>query len=262
MTSLSLVLRLNALSCLGFGALFVLWPTAVSAVLGSMPPVVLVGLGAVLMGNGLHLVVSSFRRKAIPAEILWFSIGDLIWWLATLALIAFDLWVTTALGIVLALAVAVAVAAMGVTQLFLLGIERSGLTPGAHWRQIGRSWLALPRWVKFWLFALNIVFLLSPVFLPLWAATVVLISYVASGPLLLAFAVHDGGLSRVMGIGHLVPWLPMLAWLMVVAMPALTATSLAYLWLLIAMTAICLALDVYDLGRWARGDRVIMGQPA
>lgn len=262
MTRLSLVLRLNAFSCLAFGALFVLAPTAVATVLGSMPPLVLAVLGAVLVFNGIHLVLASLRTKVVQVEILWFSIGDLAWWLASLVLIALGVWITTPLGIALAITIATVVAALGVTQLLLLGMERSGLTPGAHWRQIGRSWLALPGWVKTWLFALNIIFLLSPLFLPWWIASVVLLGYIASGPLLLAFAVHNGGLTRVMGIGHLVPWLPLMAWLLVVAMPTLTATSLVYLWLLVAMTALCLLLDVYDLSRWARGDRLIMGQPA
>lgn len=258
MTSLALVLRLNALSCLGFGTLFIFWPTAVSNVIGNMPPIVLTLLGAVLVVNGVHLMAASLRRKVIWAEILWFSMGDLIWWLATLALIAFDVWVTTSLGITLAIAVAIGVTTMGVTQLFLLGVERSGLSAGAHWRQIGRSWLALPGWVKLWLFALNIVFLLSPVFLPWWIANVVLVSYVASGPLLLAYAVYGGGLTRIMGIGHLVPWLPLLVWLFIVAMPTSNAMNLGFLWLLTVMTVVCLAFDVYDVWRWLRGDREIL----
>lgn len=259
MTSLAFVLRLNAASCLGFGVLFVALPGEVALTLGAAPPGVVFGLGLVLLVNGGHLALASLRSRPIEAEILWFSLSDMAWWLASLALIAAGVWITTPLGVALALLVGACVAALGSAQLFLLGRKRSGLSASAHWLRIGRSWMALPAWVKAWLIALNAVFLAAPALMPWDAARVVLIAYVASGPLLLGFAVHAGGLTRFMGIGHIVPWAPLLAWLMM--QPDLYSEGFlrsGYASLLAVMIALCLAFDLYDVIRWHRGERAIL----
>lgn len=259
MSRLAFVLRLNAASCVSFGGLFLILPGAIGEVLGSMPPKALAGVGLVLLINGAHLLRASMRARLVPAEIVWFSLGDLAWWLATLGLIAAGTWITTFVGIALALVVALGVAGLGCVQLFLLGTGSSGLAPREHWRSIGRSWLSLPIWVKVWLFTLNAVFLLSPAFLPWNVASVVLIAYLASGPLLVGFVVVEGGLTRAMGLAHLVPWTPMLAWLVVwIAVGAADSIAVGYAAMLAAMTAICLAFDIYDLWRWGRGDRGII----
>lgn len=259
MTSLSFVLRLNAASCLGFGILFVILPGNVSMMLGSAPPNILSGLGVILVVNGVHLVVASMRARPIPLEILWFSLGDMAWWLATLTLVAAGAWITNPTGTAVALVVALFVAGLGLSQLLHLGHHRSGLWRREHWRRIGESWMSLPLWVKTWLFALNAVFLLSPVFLPWEAARIVLIAYVASGPLLGAFAVFEGGLTRAMGIAHLVPWVPMLVWLMIwIATSDTLGIARGYAVLLVTMTVICLAFDVYDILRWLRGERAVL----
>lgn len=262
MTSLAVVLRLNAASCLGFGALFTIMPGEVALMLGAAPSGVVAGLGILLLANGGHLALASLRSRPIEAEILWFSFGDMAWWIASLALIAAGVWVTTPLGVALALLVGACVAALGCAQLFLLGRKRSGLSASGHWRRIGQSWMSLPAWVKAWLFALNAVFLAAPALMPWDAARVVLIAYVASGPLLLGFAVHAGGLTRSMGIGHIVPWAPLLAWLTM--KPDLYGEGLAlsgYASLLAVMIALCLAFDLYDLVRWHKGERAILMRP-
>jgi len=264
MTSLRFVLRLNAASCLGFGALFVIVPDAVAGMLGTAPPVVVFGLGIMLLANAGHLALASMRARPHPAEVTWFALGDMAWWLASMGLIAAGVWVTSAPGIALALLVAAGVAGLGTAQLFLLGREMSGLTASGHWRRIGRSWLSLPGWVKAWLFLLNAVFLAAPAFVPWGAASVVLIGYVASGPLLLGFAVHAGGLTRAMGIGHLLPWGPLLVWLALQAgmfdglLMQTRPVQFAYVWLLGVTVTACLAFDLYDLARWLRGDRAIL----
>jgi len=262
MTSLVVILRLNAASCLGFGTLFTILPGEVALTLGTAPPGVVFGLGLLLLANGIHLALASLRSRPIHTEILWFSFGDMAWWLASLALIAAGFWITTPHGVALALLVAACVAAMGGAQLFLLGRERSGLRASGHWRRIGQSWMSLPAWVKAWLFSLNAVFLAAPALMPWDAARVVLIAYVASGPLLLGFAVHADGLTRSMGIGHIVPWAPLLAWLTM--QPGLYGEGLAlsgYASLLAVMIALCLVFDLYDLVRWQKGERAILMRP-
>jgi len=115
--TLATVLRLNALSCLGFGALFLLVPGAVAAVPGT-PPVWLVGaLGAGLIGNGA-LLWMSVRGGRVPRrmEVLFFVTGDALWVVATLALVSTGLWIVTVLGQALTLAVAAMVGALGFAQ--------------------------------------------------------------------------------------------------------------------------------------------------
>lgn len=259
MTSLNHILRLNAASCVGFGAIFTVKPAAAGAFLGTMPAPLLVAIGVVLLVNGLHLILASLRSNPIKAEILWFSYGDLVWWLGSLGCIAAGLWITTPSGTISAFVVATAVAGLSVAQLAVLGVSRSGLSANGHWRRIGQSWLSLPLWVKVWLFALNAVFLATPVFLSWADSSVILIAYVACGPLLLAFAVFAGGLSRIMGIGHLVPWVPLLGWLVYWLAVAVAAPfTLIYVSLLSVMIAVCLAMDIYDILRWLRGERGIL----
>lgn len=262
MTSLSFVLRLNAASCLGFAALFAILPGEVARMLGAAPPGVVFGLGLLLLANGGHLALASLRSRPIEAEILWFSFGDMAWWIASLALIAAGVWITTPSGVSLALLVGTCVAALGCAQLFLLGRKRSGLSAARHWERIGQSWMSLPAWVKAWLFALNAVFLAAPALMPWDAARIVLIAYVASGPLLVGFAVHAGGLKRSMGIGHIVPWAPLLAWLTLQSPPyGEGLVGSGYASLLAIMIAVCLVFDLYDLLRWQKDERAILMHP-
>jgi len=262
MASLNHILRLNAASCLGFGTVFLVGSGTVSAFLGAVPPQVLVAIGVGLMANGLHLSVASTRAVPRRAEIVWFSLGDLLWWTASLAFVAAGVWITTLSGAVIVLVVAMAVAALGVAQLAILGVSKSDLSTRDHWQRIGRSWLSLPIWVKIWLFAMNAAFLAAPFFLSWGDSLVILIAYAATGPLLFGFAVYEGGLTRLMGVGHLIPWIPLLGWLVY----WLTATddrieAVAYVAFLTGLIAICLVFDIYDLLRWIRGERSILIAP-
>lgn len=259
MFNLAFVLRLNAATCLCFGIMFMSFPSGVSLLLGNAPPELIVGLGMVLIVNGVHLIVASIRKHPLSIEILWFSMGDIAWWLATLTLIATGVWITTKAGITLALVVALCVATLGLYQLFHLGLDRTCLSASAHWKRIGHSWMSLPLWVKIWLFALNAAFLFSPVFLPWEAARIVLIAYVASGPLLFAFALFEGGLTRAMGLSHLLPWVPMLVWMTIwIDRSEAPSLALGYATFLSVMTTTCLILDTYDLIKWIRGERGIL----
>lgn len=262
MASLGSILRVNAISCLTGGAVLLIAPHGVAVLLGDPPKLPLVWIGGALLLNGAHLLFASFRRKAVPVEIIWFSVGDLSWWLATIALVSSGVWITTISGTVIALAVAAIVASLGVAQLACLGAARTGQPWGEHWRSIGKSWLALPNFVKAWLLVLNVIFLLSPVFLTWPKAAVVLLAYVATGPLLLGFAAVRGGMTRDMGVGHLIPWLPLLAWLTVeVRQSEMGDTGMVYILVLALVTTACLLMDVYDLARWLWGERQVLGMP-
>jgi hypothetical protein len=113
--SLATLLRLNALSCVGFGALFLLAPGRVAAFLGAMPPGLLVALGLALLANGIHLRAAAMRPPR-NWEIRWFSLGDAAWVALTLAVLAAGGWITTPAGQATAAAVAVGVGALGALQ--------------------------------------------------------------------------------------------------------------------------------------------------
>ena len=117
---LKLILRLNALSCLGFGVLFLINAPAVSGFVGSAPDWIIRGLGVVLVGNGAHLVWASIR-SAPAAEIRYFAVGDFAWVATTVALISAGLFITTSAGIVVSLNVAAMVGVFGALQWRLAG---------------------------------------------------------------------------------------------------------------------------------------------
>lgn len=138
------------------------------------------------------------------------------------------------------------------------------------WRRIGRSWLALKTWVKAWLFFLNLVLLGSFFFLhdPVgrWTA----IAYLAAGPLLLGMMVCQRGLTRLLGLAHLIPWTPLMVYLVLrvstgVVGPRLTPADdpalFGFALLVVVTVGVCLAFDLYDVLRWIRGERFVMGTP-
>lgn len=118
MLALASILALNATSCVVFGLLFVALPGAVAAFLG-VPPApawVIATIGALLLVNGAHLAWAARQRAPHRALVLYFCGGDMAWVVATLALIAGGLWITSPGGIAVALIVAAGVGAMGVLQ--------------------------------------------------------------------------------------------------------------------------------------------------
>jgi hypothetical protein len=155
--------------------------------------------------------------------------------------------------------VALGVSALGLTQLWVLGRNRSGLKAGPYWRALALSWMSLPGSVKLWLFFLNAVFLTALFFEA--HSKVVVLAYVATGPLLLASIFLQGGLTRATGLGHLIAWLPLCVWLVeILADGAVSGPEFAYLGVLLGATVICLAFDIYDLRRRLGGERAVLGK--
>ena len=133
MPALKTILRMNAASCLCFGALFMAAPGNVAAFLGALPPpeMLILVLGAVLAVNGLHLLHTSLRPEPPRLLVLYFSAGDFLWVAITAALIAANLWITFAAGVAAAIAVALAVGGMGLAQVMALprpGVQRGSTT--------------------------------------------------------------------------------------------------------------------------------------
>lgn len=114
------VLQLNALSCIGFGLLFSLRSAAVASFLSaesSAPPILVIVLGVVLIFNGLHLAWASMQDLPDKRLIIYFSIGDFAWVLATLLIILMGIWITNTPGMMLTLIVAAFVGSMGLLQI-------------------------------------------------------------------------------------------------------------------------------------------------
>ena len=120
MVTLKTVLRLNASTCVGFGLLFISLPNTVSQFLSldnSAPEWVLSILGVGLISQGLHLIWASYQKKPNKGLILYFSMGDFVWVLASLVLMTCQLWISSPMGIVSSSLVAIVVGVLGVMQL-------------------------------------------------------------------------------------------------------------------------------------------------
>ncbi|MDZ4863799.1 MAG: hypothetical protein SGJ01_10355 [Gemmatimonadota bacterium] len=137
-------------------------------------------------------------------------------------------------------------------------------------QHIAASWLSLKPWVKCWLFFLNAVFLAAFAFAADPAARWILLAYAASGPLLAWLMVRQRGLTRLLGVAHLVPWAPLLVYIALrlsseLVGPAVTLAVepflAGYLYILLACLTVCLALDAWDVVRYLRGERYVLGSP-
>ena len=119
MIMLTIVLRLNALSCLLFGSLFALQPGLVSTFLADTQPapdwvILLTGLG--LVANACYLLLVSRQQQPNRTTILQFAWGDFVWVAVTAILVLSGYWVNSAAGMVAALLVALMVGSFGVLQ--------------------------------------------------------------------------------------------------------------------------------------------------
>jgi len=113
-------MRANAMSCIGFGLLFFVFPAEVSNFLSSsmeFPEMVLYFLGIGLFLNGMHLVWASFDLKPSKQLILYFSGGDYVWVLGTTYLLLSGKWITTPMGILVTIIVSAIVGVFGILQM-------------------------------------------------------------------------------------------------------------------------------------------------
>jgi hypothetical protein len=116
MHNINLILQLNALKCLLFGALFVFIPDQVSAFLSDeqpMPELLLAVLGVVLNLFGLLLL---WLAKQTPPGQRWvgfIALADFAWVLFTAGVLLAPSWVTTVNGMTAAGLVAILVGWFG-----------------------------------------------------------------------------------------------------------------------------------------------------
>ncbi len=126
MITLNHIMKANAASCILFGVMFIAIPDSVTAFLSAempAPQLLLQILGAGLIANGIHLIWASL--KPIPNKwlTLYFSIGDYLWVVGSVALVLSRVWIDTTAGIITTLVVAVMVGVFGVLQMRKLKME-------------------------------------------------------------------------------------------------------------------------------------------
>jgi hypothetical protein len=216
-------------------------------------------------------LLPAIPRVMVKAAVL----SDAGWVVGTLPLLLLtDL---TIAGRVLVVIVAIIVGGFGLMQYSALRAYRpandhafTDSLRGAGYGRIGRSWLSMKTWVKIWLFALNAIFIAGLAFwgrghLAHWVVWV----YIASGPYLFVIMAVQKGLSRVLGVAHIVPWTALLAYILLrLSVDGPLGTRIgpdndpaffAYLIVLWAALAFCLFFDYFDLYRWLRGERFLLG---
>ena len=119
MNQINTILKLNALSCLLFGALFVFMPETIIAFLADtshMPKLVLVALGVMLNLWGMLLIWLSNRDPLPNVLLLIVALGDFLWVVATVVLLLMQVWVNSSNGIAAAGLVAMLVGWFGLQQ--------------------------------------------------------------------------------------------------------------------------------------------------
>jgi hypothetical protein len=274
MGKLRFALGANAASCFGFGLFFALWPSDIAAWLGVEQAMLVRFTGVLLLINGAGLAVASILRSIPNWVVAFFSAGDLLWFTATLYALALQAPITTRHGQIAALGLGLAVCAIGVAQVSAAsalpnfwdskrGPDRADhLAPGiSRTRAIARSWLSMKRAVLAWLFLFNLIMLASVFQLQTIEGRMIVAAYVASGPWLAVIAIAQRGLTRLLGLAHLIPFLPLLAFMTsrgtgLGGQPEMNA---GLFWLTLAVLAACLALDARDVWRWFAGETFRLG---
>lgn len=110
------VLFANAASCLGFGVLFAAFPGGVASFLGTPPQILVMLLGFGLILNGAHILWVARQAAPKRRDVLYFALGDGMWVLATVILLAGGIWITSGAGVSAALVVAIWVGGCGLLQ--------------------------------------------------------------------------------------------------------------------------------------------------
>lgn len=120
MVTLNNVMKVNAISCIVFGLIFLIIPSKVIIFLGAdiqAPKAILLILGIGLTVNGLHLIWASLKPMPSKALVLYFSLGDFIWVLGSISLVLFGIWINTTAGVITTLVVSAMVGLFGILQM-------------------------------------------------------------------------------------------------------------------------------------------------
>ena len=121
----------------------------------------------------------------------------------------------------------------------------------------GMGTLAWPWWI--WVGLLGIVNMVAPLFFLGSLEARVVLAGMLTGAVVQMLIVGRLGFVRLLGIGHIVAWLPMLLWLVPRLSNLDSATPFGrWLFAVVVLDLVSLAIDLVDVGRYLAGDR----QPA
>jgi len=119
MFTLHNVMKLNALSCITFGIIFLAMPSTVTEFLSQnnqAPANVLMILGAGLILNGVHILWAARQATPQPLLVRYFSSGDFLWVVGSIGLLLSGTWITNTAGIISTVVVALMVGLFGALQ--------------------------------------------------------------------------------------------------------------------------------------------------
>jgi len=124
---------------------------------------------------------------------------------------------------------------------------------------IWRSYRALPVWVQIWVAGLLVpVNMLSIAFYGLPHAGLLAVLAIGAMALNGVIMLAERGFSKAMALPHVVIWVPMVLWGLWLQLSGQVSGSFAiYLWVLLAVDGVSLALDLRDAVLWWRGDRAV-----
>jgi hypothetical protein len=130
-----------------------------------------------------------------------------------------------------------------------------------------RSWSSMKSWVMIWLWYLNALYWVAFFYLEQPEARWALLAYLFIGPIGMLLVRSQRGLTRLAGLMHL-PWLFYLIYLGLrlftgvlgeVAFEAVDAFYWYWLQAIFWSTLACVVLDIWDVVRWVRGERYVLG---
>lgn len=121
MPRLNKILHTNALTCIIFGIIMVLYPYQISIFLSSSTPApseLILAVGSLLLCHSGHLFWVA--RSHLPSKwhIVYFSMGDFLWVLGTMGLVITQTWITHSIAIIVSYIIALLVGTLGALQLF------------------------------------------------------------------------------------------------------------------------------------------------
>ncbi len=115
-----------------------------------------------------------------------------------------------------------------------------------------------PQYLQLWFVWLVGVMFIAPVLLLIWSQSrrIGIVSLAVAGitAILMPLLYNQWGYVRLLGLGHVVLWTPLLIW-MRPRLPALTDKARIIAWVFFATLAVSLVIDYIDVIRWLAGDR-------
>lgn len=118
------------------------------------------------------------------------------------------------------------------------------------------SFSVLPLWVKLWVGVLSAVNMASLAFLDQPSGGLIAALVFAGIGLSMIAAIYSGGLSRLIGLGHIVAWVPLVL-ILVIIPPLATGVYSTYLTILLVINTVSLVFDINDFRLWLAGDRAV-----